>query len=69
MRWYRARQKGLLGDALIVSEDRDPDIVEALFNLIHNEADRQRRAEIGRKRLGPPGGSERMAAIITEACQ
>ena len=69
LRWYRARQKGLLGDALIVSEDRDPDIVEALFNLIHNEADRQRRAEIGRKRLGPPGGSERMAAIITEACQ
>lgn len=67
LKWYRARQKGLLGDALIVSEDRDSDIVEALYNLIQNKADRRRRAEVGRKRLGPPGGSERMAAIIAEA--
>ncbi len=67
LKWYRARQKGLLGDALIVSEDRDPDIVEALYNLIQDKADRERRSKIGRERLGPPGGSERMAAIIAEA--
>ena len=69
LKWYRARQKGLLGDSLIVSEDRDADIVEALCNLIQDKAERQRRAEIGRKRLGPPGGSERMAAIIAEVYQ
>ena len=69
LKWYRARQKGLLGDSLIVSEDRDADIVEALCNLVQDKAERQRRAEVGRKRLGPPGGSERMAAIIAEACQ
>lgn len=66
LKWYRSRQKGLLGEALIVTEDRDPDIIEALYNLISDKADRQRRAEIGRERLGPPGGSQRMAEIIAE---
>ena len=69
LKWYRSRQKGLLGDALIVTEDRDPDIIEALYNLINNQADRQRRAEIGRERLGPPGGSQQMAKIIAEVSQ
>ncbi|MBQ7529176.1 lipid-A-disaccharide synthase-related protein [bacterium] len=64
LRWYRTRQKGLLGEALIVTPDNDEKIIEALANLINNPEDRLRRANIGKERLGPPGGAERMAQII-----
>ncbi|MGM9998228.1 MAG: lipid-A-disaccharide synthase-related protein [Candidatus Bruticola sp.] len=66
LKWYRARQKGLLGEALIVCEDYDPEIIETLCQLIQNKADRERRGAIGRERLGPPGGAARMAQILTE---
>ncbi|MGM9992363.1 MAG: lipid-A-disaccharide synthase-related protein [Candidatus Bruticola sp.] len=66
LKWYRARQKGLLGEALIVCEDYDPDIIETLCRLMQDKADRQRRGSIGQERLGPPGGAARMAQILTE---
>lgn len=64
LRWYRARQKGLLGEALIITRDDDKEIVENLAHLINDPQDRLRRANIGKERLGPPGGAERMAQII-----
>ncbi len=66
LRWYRARQKGLLGEALIVTEDRDSDIVEALSLLCTKPEERERRGAVGRERLGAPGGAQRMARIISE---
>ncbi|MBQ7503443.1 lipid-A-disaccharide synthase-related protein [bacterium] len=64
MKWYRSRQKGLLGDALTVAEDDDEAVIEALIGLINDPAERKRRGDIGRVRLGPPGGAAAMAQLI-----
>ncbi len=66
LRWYRKRQKGLLGDAVAVV----PKSVEAVsleaYRLLTDRAEHQRRVEIGQDRMGPPGGTERMASVIAE---
>ena len=64
--WYRFRQQGLLGEALEVVYDRDSAIIEALARLFLDPQERQRRGQIGRQRLGPPGGAARMAQIIVK---
>ncbi len=66
LRWYRKRQKGLLGDAVAVVEERVGAVVEELHRLLIDPAERHRRAEIGRERLGPPGGTQAMAQRITD---
>lgn len=64
LRWYRKRQKGLLGDAVAVV----PPFIEAVTGevaaLLSDPKEHRRRAEIGRERMGPPGGTQRMAAEI-----
>ncbi|MCL5036659.1 MAG: lipid-A-disaccharide synthase-related protein [Chloroflexi bacterium] len=66
LKWYRKRQKGLLGDALLVV-DRDEKIVaDELLSLISSPERQKRMAAIGKERLGPPGGSLKMAKAILE---
>lgn len=62
--WYRGRQKGLLGDALWVVPDRSEAVVAALRELFENPRERQRRAQIGRERMGQPGGARAIAAWL-----
>lgn len=64
MSWYRFRQKGLLGDAVEVVDDRPEVIVAALARLLRDPEERRRRGAVGRERMGPPGGAARMAAWI-----
>lgn len=67
MSWYRYRQKGLLGEALEVVDDSSPDlVVESLSRLLRDPDERARRGDVGRQRMGPPGGAARMAAIIED---
>lgn len=69
LKWYRKRQKGLLGDAVSVVA-MVPDIIAQELNLLlGNGQERERRARIGRERMGPPGGCERMAAAIARMWQ
>ncbi len=60
--WYRSRQKGLLGEALRVVKPADA--AAELRELYRNSIERKRRGEIGRERMGPPGGAARMAAEL-----
>lgn len=64
LKWYRKRQKGLLGDAVSVVPERPEAIVEELLLLFSLPSERSRRAAIGRERMGPAGGSARMAEAI-----
>jgi uncharacterized protein (TIGR03492 family) len=64
--WYRKRQKGLLGDAVKVVPQSLDAVVEELAGLLADPAERQRRGAVGRQRMGPPGGAQRMAAAIGE---
>ncbi len=63
--WYRGRQKGLLGDALEVVEDYDA-AVHAVGRLLADPAERARRGAVGRARMGPAGGTARMAELIRD---
>lgn len=64
LRWYRKRQKGLLGDAVGVVKQELTAIASELRMLLDNEEERERRARVGRERMGPPGGCERMARAV-----
>lgn len=64
LRWYRKRQKGLLGDAVAVVAPTLEAVVEEAFRLLSDPHEHQRRAEIGRERMGPAGGTQKMAAEI-----
>jgi uncharacterized protein (TIGR03492 family) len=66
LRWYRKRQKGLLGDAVSVVQEDQAIIASQLQLLLNNSQERERRAEIGRERMGPPGGCQRMADAIAD---
>ena len=67
LRWYRKRQKGLLGEAVSVVRQEVPEVAREVIHLLKNDPERERRAEIGRQRMGPPGGCKRMADAIVEA--
>ena len=64
LRWYRKRQKGLLGEAVSVVPHDLQRISQELYELLTNEAERERRARIGIERMGPFGGTQRMAEVI-----
>ena len=67
LRWYRKRQKGLLGDAVRVVKEDKAVIAAEVQLLLNNSQEHARRAEIGLERMGPPGGCQRMAEAIVEA--
>ena len=64
LRWYRKRQKGLLGDSVAVVREDLETVVTELKLLLTDDDERERRAEIGIQRMGPPGGTQRMASAI-----
>jgi uncharacterized protein (TIGR03492 family) len=61
LRWYRKRQKGLLGDAVAVVPQDLEKVVSELACLLRDPEERERRGSIGRQRMGPAGGAQRMA--------
>lgn len=67
-RWYRQRQRGLLGEALAVFPAELPSAVAGVSTILDDSARRDRMATIGRTRMGSPGGArriaERIAAIV-----
>jgi uncharacterized protein (TIGR03492 family) len=66
LRWYRKRQKGLLGEAVKVVPQTLDSVVEELAQLLSDPAERERRGQIGRQRMGPAGGTQRMADVICQ---
>jgi uncharacterized protein (TIGR03492 family) len=64
LRWYRKRQKGLLGEALEVVEDKPELIAQKLAEILNNPAKYNFMAQTGRERMGPPGGAAKMAEVI-----
>lgn len=66
LKWYRARQKGLLGDAVRVVVQEPALVAAEIQYLLSDDEERERRAEIGRDRMGPPGGCQLMADCIHE---
>jgi uncharacterized protein (TIGR03492 family) len=59
--WYRGRQKGLLGDSLILSPEDEEIAAQTLLRLFEDDHERRRLGEIGRQRMGLPGGSRAIA--------
>jgi uncharacterized protein (TIGR03492 family) len=64
VRWYRERQQGLLGDALAVVSGSLNESIEAVNQILDDPDRRRRMGEIGRARMGAPGGARRIAERI-----
>jgi uncharacterized protein (TIGR03492 family) len=60
--WYRKRQRGLLGDALLVVSE--PTALAEIGALLDDPARRARMGTIGRERMGAPGGARAIAQTI-----
>jgi uncharacterized protein (TIGR03492 family) len=63
--WYRMRQAGLLGDALLVVDGDVREAAQQVRALLDDDARRAHMGRIGRERMGPPGG----AALIANSIQ
>jgi uncharacterized protein (TIGR03492 family) len=62
--WYRRRQAGLLGDALLVIEGDAQSAARQVDDLLSDESRRRNMGEIGRQRMGAPGAASRIAQDI-----
>ncbi len=62
--WYRRRQRGLLGDALAVFPAEFERAVAGVRSILDDPARRIRMGEVGRERMGSPGGARRIAERI-----
>jgi uncharacterized protein (TIGR03492 family) len=65
-RWYRQRQRGLLGEALTVFSGELDDAVAGVDALLEDAPRRAHMGTIGRARMGPAGGARRIAESIAE---
>lgn len=63
-RWYRERQRGLLGEALVVVSDGFDRAVAEVETILDDPERRRRIGEIGRARMGKPGGARRIAERV-----
>lgn len=63
-RWYRRRQQGLLGDALVVASDRLGDAVAAVSALLDDAAQLAHMSAVGRERMGASGGARTVAECV-----
>jgi uncharacterized protein (TIGR03492 family) len=66
--WYRKRQIGLLGEALMVVSANEREASRAILELLADEPRRARMGEIGRERMGPPGGAKAIAQEVVRLC-
>ena len=64
MGWYRARQKGLLGDALSVVDRAGPALADEVCAILEDPSRYARMQAAGYDRMGPPGASGRIAEYI-----
>ena len=62
--WYRLRQKGLLGDSLLITKRNSKVIAKKALKLLDDKEEYDKMAAIGKERMGPPGGAEKMAEFI-----
>ncbi len=62
--WYRARQKGLLGDSLAVVDKDSEAVSSKALEILQDEQLYIHMSKTGRERMGPPGGAARMARYI-----
>lgn len=62
--WYRLRQKGLLGDSLLIVPRNSKDLAKQTLKLLDDKETYRTMADIGRERMGPAGGAEKMADYI-----
>lgn len=63
-RWYRQRQRGLLGDALAVLPGNLVDAVAGVRAILNDPARLSRMGESGRTRMGGAGAARRIAERI-----
>jgi uncharacterized protein (TIGR03492 family) len=62
--WYRMRQAGLLGGALLVVDGTIQNAAMQVRELLADAVRRERMGRIGRERMGPPGGAQLIARTI-----
>jgi len=63
-RWYRRRQRGLLGDALAVLTGNAADAARGVCDILDDSARRRQMSETGRARMGAAGAARRIADRI-----
>ncbi len=63
-RWYRRRQQGLLGDALLLLGGSLDDAVAGVCALLDDAPRRAAMGAAGRARMGPPGAARRIAQTV-----
>ncbi len=64
--WYRKRQMGLLGDALLIVPGDPARGADAVAALLADELRRARMGATGRERMGGPGGAHAIAEAVVE---
>jgi len=62
--WYRKRQVGLLGDALLIVPGEPSRGADAVAALLADELRRARMGAAGRERMGGPGGAHAIAEAV-----
>ncbi|MGQ0568777.1 MAG: lipid-A-disaccharide synthase-related protein [Armatimonadota bacterium] len=62
---FLATQHRLLGDALVPTRDWQ-EAAAMVVRLLRDPFERQRRGAVGRERMGPPGGAQRITAALLE---
>jgi hypothetical protein len=62
--WYRKRQMGLLGDALLVVPGGAAQAADAIAALLADDVRRARMGAVGRDRMGGPGGARAIGQAV-----
>uniref|UniRef100_E6Q772 Lipid-A-disaccharide synthase n=1 Tax=mine drainage metagenome TaxID=410659 RepID=E6Q772_9ZZZZ len=60
-RWYRMRQRALLGEAMLMLPSDPNEAGERLAALLADGERRKKMGEVGRERMGEPGAARRIA--------
>jgi uncharacterized protein (TIGR03492 family) len=63
-RWYRRRQRDLLGDALAVLTGDSSQVAAGVVEILNDPQRRRHMSETGRARMGEAGAAHRIAARI-----
>ena len=66
--WYRRRQIGLLGDALLLVRGDSANAAREVAALLDDPGRRAAMGAAGRERMGPPGAARAIAAEIVRLC-
>ena len=64
--WYRMRQVGLLGDAVLLVPPEPAAAAAAIADLLDHPERMRAMSDAGRARMGPPGGAAAIASSLLE---